>query len=314
MATRPTKLQRLAAGPAPKAASETGIDDFVEYLARECHLAKNTVDAYRRDLRRFVDWAAGRSPTTMTVTDLSEHIGVLHDSGLAPASISRATIAIRTYFKYLQLEGRITDNPAVLLVTQKKWQRLPGVMTPAEVNSLLRSVRRGDPYRDRDRALLEVLYATGCRASEVCGLDLGDYRPDSRQLTARGKGDKQRVVHLGDSAIESIALYLRTERPKLAARSPASTTRLFLTRTGREFDRIELWRLVKKSIRRVGLPDEFSPHSLRHSFATHLLAGGADLRLVQEMLGHASIQTTQIYTHVDATKLKAVHAAHHPRA
>jgi len=317
MAKRKTKLQLLGEGSESAVQEVSGRawhEDFLIYLRRECHLAENTVAAYGRDLRRFVDWMAARHPRDLSVADLSDFVGCLHSSALAPASISRALVAVRTFYKYLQLEGVVTENPAEVIATQKSWQRIPKVLSPADVEAFLTSVKRSDRYWQRDRALLEVLYATGCRATEVCTLRLRDLSLQERHLRCHGKGDKQRMVPVGRRAIEAIEFYLRSSRSELVARAKSPSDTLFLSRAGRPLDRVQLWRIVKRYVARAGIRHDISPHSLRHSFATHLLAGGADLRQVQEMLGHASIQTTQIYTHVEHSRLQKVHRAFHPRA
>ncbi len=317
MAPRLTKLQQLGAGVTPAAPTRTGqtlVDDFIVYLRGECHLAVNTIDAYRRDLRRFLAWCDSRSLGGLRIEDLSEFIGSMQDERLAPASIARCIVAVRTFYKYLQLEGVVTDNPADLLAAQKMWERVPRVLTIRQVESLLAAPRRIDRYYQRDRAMLELLYATGCRVSEVCQLRLRDLMLDQRQIRCEGKGGKQRIVPIGGQAIEAIRTYCDDLRVTLAARQPQPTDELLLSRSGRAMDRIMLWRLVKTYAGRVGIDSLISPHALRHSFATHLLAGGADLRQVQEMLGHASIQTTQIYTHVEHSRLKKVHRQFHPRA
>lgn len=317
MAKRTTKLQQLQnGGSAPQKidASDSIYADFLVYLKRECHLAKNTVEAYTRDMKQFVAWLDGRKPAEMSVTELSDFVGYLHDRDLAPASISRNIVAVRTFYKYLQLEGLATENPAELIATQKAWQRMPGVMSPSEVDAFLAAVKKSDSYWERDRAMLEVLYATGCRASEVCTLRVRDLSLPEKHLRCHGKGDKQRMVPIGGRAIAAIELYLSQARGILASRAASLCDELFLSRGGRPLDRVQLWRIVKRYSQRAGILSEISPHSLRHSFATHLLAGGADLRHVQEMLGHASIQTTQIYTHVEHSRLQRVHREFHPRA
>ncbi len=277
-------------------------------------MADNTIAAYGRDMQRFVGWVGKQRLASLTITDLSDFVASLHLQGLAPASVARNVVAIRTFFKYLQLEGIVRDNPAELIATQKMWQRMPGVLSPREVDAFLSAPRKSDSYYQRDVAMLEVLYATGCRASEVCNLRVRDLSLGERQLKCEGKGGKQRMVPIGTRAIEAIDRYTDQLRGKLAAKSPHPPEQLFLSRGGRALDRIQLWRLVKLYAKRAGIDGSISPHSLRHSFATHLLAGGADLRLVQEMLGHASIQTTQIYTHVEHSRLKKVHQQFHPRA
>ena len=315
---RPTKLQQLRQnGPPskPARATESVCSDFLDYLRSECHLADNTVAAYGRDMKRLVGWLGERSLSGLTITDLGDYVETLHGAGLAPASIARNVVALRTFFKFLQLEGLVTDNPAELVATQKMWERVPGILSVSQVNAFLAAPRRTDSYWLRDVALLEVLYATGCRASEVCSLRTSDLSLDERQLRCEGKGGKQRIVPIGQRAIEAIRHYCEALRGRLIARRKGPLTdTLFLSCNGNPLDRIQLWRLVKRYAARAGIDATISPHSLRHSFATHLLAGGADLRLVQEMLGHASIQTTQIYTHVEHSRLKKVHRQFHPRA
>jgi integrase/recombinase XerD len=305
-----------SAGPAPRSnrSITTLRDDFLSYLRGECHLSANTIAAYGRDMQRFVGWLGQQPLSGVTVNKLSDYVGTLHEEGLAPASIARNVVATRTFFKFLQLEGVVRENPAELLVTQKMWQRIPSVLSIRQVDAFLNAPRKTDSFWQRDVAMLEVLYATGCRASEVCSLRVRDLSLPEGHLRCEGKGSKQRMVPVGQSAVAAIERYCAQLRGRLAARSPRPPEELFLSRNGRPMDRIQLWRLVKVYARRAGIDANISPHSLRHSFATHLLAGGADLRLVQEMLGHASIQTTQIYTHVERSRLKRVHQQFHPRA
>ena len=317
MAKRSTKLQQLqktGSSSNTLRATEAVCSDFFDYLRGECHLAANTVAAYGRDIQRFVAWLGKKSLNNLSVGDLSEFVGTLHESGLAPASVARNVVAVRTFFKFLQLEGIVRKNPAEMLVTQKMWQRVPGVMSHRQVEAFLAAPRKSDAFWQRDLAMLEVLYATGCRASEVCSLKVRDLSLGERHLKCEGKGGKQRIVPVGSRAIQAIERYCERLRGELAGRATHPPNELFLSRTGKPLDRIQLWRLVKRYATRAGMDREISPHSLRHSFATHLLAGGADLRMVQEMLGHASIQTTQIYTHVEHSKLKRVHQQFHPRA
>ena len=250
----------------------------------------------------------------MTIPDLSDYVASLHAAQLAPASIARHIVAMRMYFRYLQLEGVLKDNLAELLGSQKLWQRIPEVISPAHITRFLTAPRRYDPYWRRDRALLELLYATGCRASELSELTVRDVHLEDRYCQCKGKGSKQRLVPLGEKAVAAVADYLAHERGPLAARAATAPPWLLLTRRGRRLRREAIWGLVKRYAARSGLPATISPHTLRHSFATHVLAGGADLRHVQEMLGHASIATTQIYTHVDQSRLKQVHSRFHPRA
>ncbi|MAT68210.1 MAG: site-specific tyrosine recombinase XerD [Planctomycetaceae bacterium] len=286
---------------------------FEQYLRTECHLAANTVAAYCRDLRRFYQWLAGRRLAALRVSELAGYTAWLSEEGLAAGSVARHLASLKVFFRFLQLEGELTENQAELLNSPKLWQRVPQVMTPGQVDALLTSPRKSDGHVLRDRALLEVLYATGCRVSEVANVALRDLHLRERYLVCRGKGDKQRIAHLGDRAVEAVHKYLTEERGELAAKKSPAPEWLFLSSRGARLRRERVWELIKRYAARVGAPPEISPHSLRHSFATHLLAGGADLRRVQEMLGHASIATTQIYTHVDHTRLKRVHEQFHPR-
>jgi len=287
---------------------------FVRYLRTECHLADNTVLAYDRDLRRFFTWLGGRRVEGLKISDLAGYPAWLTDQQFAPASISRHLASLKVFFRYLQLEGAMRDNQAELLGSQKLWQRVPNVLSATEVESLVTAPGQDRPWWRRDRAMLELLYATGCRVSELSMLRVRDVHLDERYCLCHGKGDKQRVVPLGGRAVLAVRTYLAHERPALAKRLEPEAPFLLLSSRGARLRRERIWELVKLYSKQAGCAAELSPHSLRHSFATHLLAGGADLRLVQEMLGHASIATTQIYTHVDHTRIKKVHAAFHPRA
>jgi len=300
--------------PPPRKAEHPWATSFADYLRSECHLADNTVAAYRRDLRRFYDWLGERRIPKLTIRELADYAGWLHEQKLAPASLARHLVSLKLFFRYLQLEGILVDNPVELLGSQKLWQRVPEVLSPQAVDQLLEAPRRSEPCWRRDRAMLELLYATGCRASELSHLQTRDVHLDAGYCLCHGKGDKQRIVPLGKRAAAAIQDYLEHERPQLAARNPTSPAWLLLSRRGMRLRRERVWELIKYYAKRAGAPDTISPHTLRHSFATHVLAGGADLRQVQEMLGHASISTTQIYTHVDQARLKAIHKQFHPRA
>lgn len=300
--------------PKARGLGSVWLDSFVEYAAGECHLADNTVAAYRRDLKRFFEWLSGRSIPELTVRELADYATWLHEQKFSPATLARHLVSLKVFFRYLQLEGVLQDNLAELLGSQKLWERIPKVLSIEQVNRLLESPRGRDLFWRRDRALLELLYATGCRASELSNLKLEDMHLDEGYCICRGKGDKQRVVPLGARAVEAFRSYLALERPLLSARAPSPPSWALLSYRGRRLRRERIWELLKRYARRVGCPPEVSPHTMRHSFATHMLSGGADLRQVQEMLGHASIATTQIYTHVDAARLKAVHRKFHPRA
>jgi len=289
-------------------------DSFIRYLRTECHLADNTVAAYGRDLKRLVAWLGHRRLAQLRVSELAGYSAWLAEQGLAPKSVTRHVASLKVFFRYLQLEGALAENQAELLGSPKMWQRVPQVMSADEVDRLLATPRRADGLWLRDRALLELLYATGCRVSELSHLRMREVHLAERYCICRGKGDKQRIVPLGVRAVEAVERYVREERGELAGRRSPAPEWLLLSGRGVRLRRERIWELIKRYAARAGAPPEISPHSLRHSFATHLLAGGADLRQVQELLGHASIATTQIYTHVDHTRLKRVHQSFHPRA
>ena len=301
---------------APAAAGQTArwVILCLDYLRTECHLAANSLAAYTRDLRRLQTWLGERAVPDLTVRDLSNYISWLQQQNLAPASIGRHMAALKVFFRFLQVEGVLKENPAELLGTQKQWQRVPEVLSANLMKELVGAPQPYDPFWRRDRALLELLYATGCRVSEVSALPMRDLHLDERHCLVQGKGSKQRLVPLGDAALATIRDYLKEERPQLAAAAKTSPAWLLLSRRGKRLRREAIWELIKRYVARIGGPGSASPHTLRHSFATHLLSGGADLRQVQELLGHASIATTQIYTHVDQTRLKKVHQLYHPRA
>ena len=310
------------------AASELPSDvaAFRHYLRAERGLSDNTVQAYGRDLAKFGDWVTlTHHPNYLapSLRDLGRYVGYLNDLGLAAPSVARHVVSLRMFYKFLRLEERADPTAAALLGSPKLWQKVPTVLNPAAVERLLAGPRAGDRFHLRDKALLEVLYATGCRASEVVGLKAADLYLDSGFCKCTGKGNKQRVVMLGRPAVAALRAYLdeggrRTagggKAPAGSAVPLAPSAFVFSSRSGRPLCRISLWVIVKKYCRRAGLPTAVSPHSLRHSFATHVLSNGADLRTVQELLGHASIQTTQHYTHVDRDRLKAIHAKFHPRS
>lgn len=290
------------------------LDAFVRYIKNECHLAQNSVDAYRRDLTRFSKWLGNRLVESLDVQDLSDYAGWLVEQDLAATSISRHLVSMKLFLRFLQLEGVLRENAAELLGARKLWERVPEVMSIEMVEAFLQAPRPSDTFGWRDIAMVELLYATGCRASELSHLRVRDVHLEERHCVCHGKGDKQRMVPLGESAINAVRDYLKHQRSELAAKAGSPPEWLLLSRRGKRLRREAIWELVKKYVVRVGAPPNVSPHTLRHSFATHLLAGGADLRQVQELLGHANIATTQIYTHVDTSRLQAVHRQFHPRA
>lgn len=290
---------------------------FRNYLTAERGMAKNTIESYSRDLNRFVEWVATvQLPHYLkpTIKDLARYLGYLHENELAAPTIARHIVSLRMFYRFLRLEEK-TDQTAVdLLGSPKLWQRIPTVLSPDRVDELLSTPLANDRFFLRDRAVLETLYATGCRASEVASLQVADVYLDAAFLKCTGKGNKQRVVPLGRPAVVALREYLGQGRILGAMLPENAPPEVFISRTAKPITRIEIWRIVKKYCRRAGLPSKISPHTLRHSFATHVLAGGADLRTVQELLGHASIATTQHYTHLDRDRLRAIHKKHHPRA
>jgi integrase/recombinase XerD len=290
------------------------IKAFANYIRAERGLAENTRLAYGRDLDRFAGWVAVGALSDYlapSLRDLSHYLEFLRDEGLAPPSVARHLVALKMFYRFLRLEERTTAATVDLLSSPALWERIPHVLSPENVNKLLDAPEPPDRMYLRDKALLETLYATGSRASEVVNLKVADVYLDSGFCKCFGKGSKQRIVPLGKFAVAALKAYLDEQRPKLVA--GADSPYLFVSRAGKPLAREMLWLLVRKYARRAGLTTKVSPHTLRHSFATHLLAGGADLRTVQELLGHASIRTTQIYTHVDRDRLKTIHRKFHPR-
>ncbi len=297
------------------AALQADLSAFRDYLAAERGMAKNTVLAYQRDLVKYRDWIAGGALVnylTPSVRELTNYLAHLKEQGLAAASVARNLIATKMFYRFLRLEERVEQNTVELLSSPKLWERIPQVLSPESVEKLLNAPRNEDRFFLRDRALLETLYATGSRASEVVNLQLADMHLESAFCKCTGKGSKQRVVPLGVPAVSALKIYVQDLRPLLTQASKDNPW-VFVSKGGKRLTREMLWILVKKYARRAGLNAKVSPHTLRHSFATHLLAGGADLRTVQELLGHANIRTTQHYTHVDPSRLQAVHRQFHPR-
>ena len=278
-------------------------------------MAANTLLAYGRDLERFAAWVAQGGLTSYlrpSILELTRFLEFLRAEELAPPSVARHLVTLKMFYRFLRLEERVQSSAVDLLSSPGLWERIPQVLSPESVDKLLRAPQPEERFFLRDKAILETLYATGSRASEVVGLKLHDLFLESRFCQCFGKGGKQRVVPLGRVAVEALQAYLTKQRPELVQRAPEAAW-VFVSRGGRALTREMLWILVKKYARRAGLNPRVSPHTLRHSFATHLLSGGADLRTVQELLGHASIHTTQLYTHVDRDRLKAIHAKFHPR-
>ena len=287
---------------------------FLQYLEAECGLARNTVHAYESDLKQFAGWYQDHGPANpneITLQILTSYIHELRKRELAATTVARHLVAVRMLFRYMVLEGLLEKSIAESLSSPKLWQYLPRVLGPAAVDRLLNAPDRSDRFRLRDRALLCLLYATGCRASEVTTLRLSKVFLNERYARCVGKGNKERIVGLNPIAVSAIEAWIEGERSKLVREGDEPW--LLLNARGKQLSRISVWGIVKKYAERVGCGEGVSPHTLRHSFATHMLAGGAEIRALQEMLGHASISTTQIYTHVEHSRLKAIHSKCHPR-
>ena len=287
---------------------------FTDFIALEQGLSPRTQEAYRRDLARFAQFAATRgasAPLDVTARLLREYVYHLKDLGLSPASIRRNVSAVRTWFRFLTGDGIIVRDPSERLETPKRWRTLPEVLTVDEAQALLSAPTLDDPFVFRDRALLELAYGAGLRVSEWITLGVRDLLLDEGLVRVFGKGSKERLVPIGRSAIGAAAIYLRELRPKLEKGEGKGI--LFLNARGRPLTRMGAWKILRGYVERAGITRHVTPHTLRHSFATHLLEGGADLRAVQEMLGHVDIATTQIYTHVDREYLRQVHRSYHPR-
>lgn len=291
------------------------LERFHDFLALEQGVSVRTSEAYNRDLARFATYArvkGAASPSDVGAKTLREYIYHLKDLGLAPASIRRNVSAVRSYFRFLLGEGHVVRDPSERLETPKRWRTLPEVLAVDEVERLLAAPSLDERLAFRDRAMLELAYGAGLRVSEWISLGIRDVLFDDHLVRVFGKGSKERLVPIGRSAIGAIATYLRELRPRLERGEGKGI--LFLSTRGKPLSRMGAWKIMRKYVERAGIAKAVSPHTLRHSFATHLLEGGADLRAVQEMLGHADISTTQIYTHVDREYLRSVHRQFHPRS
>jgi integrase/recombinase XerD len=293
------------------------LERFQDYLAFERGLSPRTLDAYGRDTERFRDFLGARgvmAPEDTTPRDLREYTYHLREQGLAPTSIRRALSAIRTYFGFLLAEGLIETDPSEHVDPPAVWRLLPDVLGREEVERLLLAPDPSDRLYWRDRSLLEFAYASGVRVSELTALRIRDVDLDEQFATVYGKGSKERLVPVGRAAVEALRTYLRDARPSLDRGQGRGEGVLFLNARGGGLTRMGVWKILRKHVERAGITRRVTPHTLRHSFATHLLEGGADLASVQEMLGHADISTTQIYTHVDRDYLRDVHRRYHPRS
>jgi integrase/recombinase XerD len=290
------------------------IGGFLDYLSLEQGAAALTGEAYERDVTRFATYAVSKgvgAPGDATSRQLRDFVFHLKDLGLAPTSIRRSTSALRTYYRFLLAEGVVTRDPSDRLETPKAWRTLPDVLSVDEITRLLAAPTLDEPLAFRDRALLELAYGAGLRVSEWITLEISHVLMGEGLVRVFGKGGKERLVPIGRGAVGATAVYLRELRPRLDKGQGRGV--LLLNARGAPLSRMGAWKLVQKYVGKAHITKHVSPHTLRHSFATHLLEGGADLRAVQEMLGHADISTTQIYTHVDREYLRSVHKQYHPR-
>jgi integrase/recombinase XerD len=293
------------------------LDQFMDHLVLERGLSANTRLAYGHDLSEFLEHLARRGRGGIQEVARRDILDFLMDGkqkGLAAASLARRLVAIKVFFRHLAREGLLAANPADAMDSPRLWKILPPTLTLAEVDRLLATPDPAALRGLRDRAILETFYATGLRVSELAALTLESLHFDAEYIRCVGKGDKERVVPIGGRAMAAVQAWLQRGRPVYAAKGGGTSRAVFLSRLGRPLSRITLWRHIRAYARQAGIRKEISPHMLRHSFASHLLANGASLRTIQEMLGHADIATTQIYTHVDQGRLQAVHHQYHPRA
>ena len=293
---------------------DEAVDNFLGHSGIEKGLAGATLEAQRHDLERLRRWALAEGLAGPAAVRDRHLRAFLLDSARELAASSRARLlsTLRSFFRFLQGEGGIGTDPTETIVAPRRGRHLPDVLNVAQVERLLAWGDEASPAGLRDRAALELLYGCGCRVSELCGLDVADLDRAEATVRLRGKGSKERQVPVGEPALEAVAAYLRGGRPRLAGKRPSPA--LLLNQRGSRLSRVSIWTLLKKAGAAAGLPATLSPHTLRHSYATHLLEGGADLRVVQELLGHADISTTEIYTHVDRAWLAEAWRSAHPRS
>jgi integrase/recombinase XerD len=317
----PPSTAALATAPAvaPAQPFEHLVLDFLAYLEFERGLSRNTLEAYRSDLLQFGGYLqrTGTDALYAGHAELADFVSTLAAGGpdrpaVAPATLQRKVACLRSFYRHLRRQDLVVDDPTAHLRAPRQTRRLPQVLSRGEVGKLLEQPKGTEPTALRDRALLEVMYACGLRASEAIGLDIGDVDLEDGLLRARGKGAKERLVPVGSEASRALGVYLARGRPRLVG--DRLEARLFVNHRGAGLTRQGLYKIVQRHARSAGLEHKMSPHTLRHTFATHLLAGGCDLRSLQEMLGHADIATTQVYTHLSAERLKDVYFDAHPRA
>jgi integrase/recombinase XerD len=290
------------------------VDEYMNFLAVEKGVSLNTLEAYSRDLNKYVEFMQNRGIKTIediTPDDVIACLGNLRKGGLMANSINRGLAAIRGFYKYLLRENIVDENPVANIELGRVWMRLPDTLSRAEMNLLLEQPEMKTLLGMRDKTMLELMYATGIRVSELISLTINSINWQVGYLVTMGKGGKERIVPIGKTAFDCLHQYVESIRPRLLKENMTSI--LFLNRSGKGLSRQGFWKIVKKYVNKTGLRKKVHPHTFRHSFATHLLEGGADLRSVQVMLGHTDISTTQIYTHVTRERLKDIHKKYHPR-
>ncbi|MFA5864174.1 MAG: site-specific tyrosine recombinase XerD [Phycisphaerae bacterium] len=299
----------------PQNSLRPALAEFLNHLVVERGLSPNTISAYTRDLNRLVDFLSDHKidrPDLIRGSAVQGFLGYLAQQNLVQSSIARSAAAVRTFLKFLFLNNKIKSDPATMIDTPKPGHKLPKVLARTQIEAILQAIPTDDKLALRDCAILEMFYACGLRVSELCDLRLSDLDFTLGIVKCIGKGRRERIVPIGRPAIEAVEKYIKHLRGQLGAHARSSG--LFLTHRGGPLDRINTWRMIKKYALRAQLnPGKVSPHTFRHSFASHLLEGGADLRVVQELLGHANVATTQIYTHIDQRRLKSIHRRFHPR-
>ena len=295
---------------------EQSIDSFIRFLAVERGLSENYQLSTQRSLTDFAQWCAAKkklsNPREVTLALISEYLADRKRAGLSASSIKLIVVALKIFFRFLVGKGEVDRDPTDALALPRIERYLPETLNELQVEQLIESIDTKVPLGWRDRAMIELLYASGLRISELANARLENFDPNEGTVRVVGKGNKMRIVPVGRKACEALASYLSMERPKLVKRR--SGNEIFLSERGTKLTTARIWQIVKRISRHSGLQKNIYPHLLRHSFATHLLSNGADLRIIQDMLGHADISTTQVYTHVDQQRLKAVHRQFHPRA
>ena len=297
---------------------EHNLQHFLQYLVSERGLARHSVDAYRADLEDFIDYLRARGVSSFAGADramLVDYLGDCRDAGMETATVARRLVSIKLLFRFLTDEKLLERDESRVMDSPKLWRILPDFLSAEEVAALIGvfSDRSGDALELRNRAIMELLFSSGLRVSEIASLPLSAVDFDTEIVRVTGKGFKTRVVPVGKIALQLLRRYLEAARPELAEKNPRAAE-LFLSRNGRRLDRERIWGIVKEAALLAGISKNVHPHTLRHSFASHLLENGADLRVIQEMLGHADISTTEIYTHIDKSRLAAIHRKFHPRS